>query len=203
MNLPILNLTQPPILHAGRNGWGVGYPTDEIMEWAEQRRRYGDLHKPNEMPDFSPPEQRRQGFVAEGMFNAWLSRLGVSFVHHGGADGLPDFEVKDVPVAIRCTATKRPQFEPWMLAYIFEEHLRYSQALRFFLGYEEATGAYVFLGAITYRDFIACATVCKKGDEPCRGFTAKADMRVVKLDVLTRPGPWLAGLTALAQPATR
>ena len=193
-DFPALRLTEQPRFEKALNGWGRGYPTPEIVAWADARRLWGDEHKPNEMPNFAPPEQRRQGFVAEGLFNAWLVRRGVDFEHHGGTDGLPDFEVEGCPVALRCAAVKGYEFQKWMIVYIFEEHLEHSKADRFFLGYEGPTDSYVFLGGISYDDFIEEADEWKKGEQPCRNFTAMADMRTVEIDRLTRPRSWVQEL---------
>lgn len=174
--------------------WPSIVPPPQVIAAAIRRQRYGDAVKPNNLENYASLEVRAEGFVAEMIFEAWLQHRGVPYVHHGGPDYLPDFEIGGQGIAVRCCGSLGA-FTPRHTIYVFDTHLR-SAPQRFFLGCERHAGRYVLLGGCSTEQFRTSACFAEQGEEVVRGFVASYPLWHTRVSMLAHPIEWLATLTA-------
>lgn len=172
--------------------WPNILPSPIMLEWAGAKVAVDDDQKSNNLRNIADPQTRKDGYVAEAVFNAWLDQQGVQHVWNGGADPLPDFVIGDTEIAFRACAT-RSTLSKLNFIYIFEAQAKGPQQ-RFFGYVNRTTGRHYLVGGITLDLFMEKARRYKIGDELQPGFICRHPMLVRSLACLTEPADWLASL---------
>lgn len=178
------------------NGWIYLDPPDGLMAWALKRATEmdgeADLTRPGRVHSHATRSERASGIAAEKVLAGWLEHKGARYVHHGGNDALPDFEVSGRGVAVRCCGAKVP-YKPTHIVYVFDAHLlRFEQW--FFIGYERTVDRFVLLGGAGSIYFREHSRFAEAGETILPGFTCSAPLWYTQTTTLTPPADWLRAL---------
>lgn len=185
-------------------GWLRAAPSDETLKWALAVEAKGDMHKPNDMPNFS--ERRYQGFVAERAFDRWLDQEDMRHNWNGDTDFKPDFELGPIAVGVKCCGSKR-SWKPWLVVNVYERHRRHPLHELFFVGWEHPGAVnrdrptVVLLGALAAEEYFERARFVRKGENLNRLVIAKNDVWNLPTSELQPPGEWLGRIRQRHEPS--
>jgi hypothetical protein len=183
----------PAEAHPFAARWPMMMPTEAMLESGRVMQMHGDDVDPNGMRNIASAADRADGHVGEDVMDQWLTWLGVPHVWNGGPNALPDFVIRNTPVAFRACATRTTLTEE-NYVYIFDRHAHSGPQQRFFGYVNRSTGLHSLVGGTTLDEFMSQARVVEEGEQLQHGFVARHRIHVRTIRCLTDPLDWLAPL---------
>jgi hypothetical protein len=153
------------------------------------------------MPNFS--ERRYQGFVAERAFDLWLEQEQMECRWNGNTDPLPDFEIGQVGVGVKCCGSMQP-WRSRLVVNVYERHREHALHELFFVGFEHAgavkpeTPTVVLLGGLPKEEYFERATRIPAGGRLNPKVIAKNEVWNLPTADLQQPAQWLSRVRHLA-----
>jgi hypothetical protein len=175
------------------NGWLEAWPSQEDIALAKRERDERDVVAGRGFfgTEEVLGEHRWVGGLVEMGVEAWLRQEQVPFVHNGGVDMLPDFEIVGVPVGVKTRTMASASFRAGYVVNAYEYVRRRLDKELLFGVYELHTGRLLIVGGLDAPSFYKQAVFVPKGGRLHDHSIAGRATWNLGENYLHRPADWL------------